>query len=56
MSLFGFLESAIKTVISPVTDLLDGDLTLGGTREHLSDSLSEIGDTISGQETEKLRK
>jgi|GEM_PF-6672496 len=56
MSLFGFLESAIATVVSPVTDLLQGDLTLGATRDNLADSLSEVGDTLTGEHTYKRRK
>lgn len=48
MSLFGFLRSSIKTVVSPATDLLDGDLSFEETRENFEDVVDELEDTFFG--------
>lgn len=55
MSIFGLFESVVKTVVSPAVDLLEGDLSLSNTRANLSDSLSEVGDTLTGDETDKYK-
>lgn len=46
MSLFGIIGAAVKTVVSPVTDILQGDVTLSKTRESLGETVEEAVDTL----------
>ena len=47
MSLFGFIGAVVKTAVSPVVDILEGDITLSNTRESLGETVEEAVDTIS---------